>query len=234
MEATKESYLSGSNAGYVDEMYEAWARDPTSVHASWDAYFRGINYTPPPSLGNTRANEVPLSAIVPAMAGAAVGSAAVGGAAPSAKVIDAHLAVQTTIRSYQVRGHLAASIDPLNINNMNKDEARKLIIRSAVVADADLDTVFQLPSTTWIGGKESHLPLREIISRLENVYCGSIGAEFMHIFNLDEVNWIRERLESPGAMTLSSEEKGYFWLVYLVRRDLKISWLRNTVLKNGL
>merc|ERR1711899_441287 len=207
MEATKESYLSGSNAGYVDEMYEAWARDPTSVHASWDAYFRGINYTPPPSLGNTRANEVPLSAIVPAMAGAAVGSAAVGGAAPSAKVIDAHLAVQTTIRSYQVRGHLAASIDPLNINNMNKDEARKLIIRSAVVADADLDTVFQLPSTTWIGGKESHLPLREIISRLENVYCGSIGAEFMHIFNLDEVNWIRERLESPGAMTLSSEEK---------------------------
>merc|ERR1712165_272823 len=207
MEATKESYLSGSNAGYVDEMYEAWARDPTSVHASWDAYFRGINYAPPPSLGNTRANEVPLSAIVPAMAGAAVGSAAVGGAAPSAKVIDAHLAVQTTIRSYQVRGHLAASIDPLNINNMNKDEARKLIIRSAVVADADLDTVFQLPSTTWIGGKESHLPLREIISRLENVYCGSIGAEFMHIFNLDEVNWIRERLESPGAMTLSSEEK---------------------------
>merc|ERR1719492_241749 len=207
MEASKESYLSGSNAGYVDEMYEAWARDPTSVHASWDAYFRGINYTPPPSLGNTRANEVPLSAIVPAMAGAAVGSAAVGGAAPSAKVIDAHLAVQTTIRSYQVRGHLAASIDPLNINNMNKDEARKLIIRSAVVADADLDTVFQLPSTTWIGGKESHLPLREIISRLENVYCGSIGAEFMHIFNLDEVNWIRERLESPGAMTLSSEEK---------------------------
>merc|ERR1719433_949662 len=207
MEATKESYLSGSNAGYVDEMYEAWARDPTSVHASWDAYFRGINYTPPPSLGNTRANEGPLSAIVPAMAGAAVGSAAVGGAAPSAKVIDAHLAVQTTIRSYQVRGHLAASIDPLNINNMNKDEARKLIIRSAVVADADLDTVFQLPSTTWIGGKESHLPLREIISRLENVYCGSIGAEFMHIFNLDEVNWIRKRLETPGSLHMDSEEK---------------------------
>ena len=98
-----------------------------------------------------------MSAIVPAMAGAAVGSAAVGGAAPSAKVIDAHLAVQTTIRSYQVRGHLAASIDPLNINNMNKDEARKLIIRSAVVADADLDTVFQLPSTTWIGGKVNYL-----------------------------------------------------------------------------
>merc|ERR1712165_344292 len=207
MEATKESYLSGSNAGYVDEMYEAWARDPTSVHASWDAYFRGINYTPPPSLGNTRANEVPLSAIVPAMAGAAVGSAAVGGAAPSAKVIDAHLAVQTTIRSYQVRGHLAASIDPLNINNMNKDEARKLIIRSVEVQESDMDHVYQLPSTTFIGGKEKALPLREIISRLEKVYCGSIGAEFMHIHNFEEVNWIRKRLETPGILDLTSEEK---------------------------
>merc|ERR1719411_305359 len=91
MEATKESYLSGSNAGYVDEMYEAWARDPTSVHASWDAYFRGINYTPPPSLGNTRANEIPLSALVPQLAGAvgaSAGSAAVGLASPSAKAID--------------------------------------------------------------------------------------------------------------------------------------------------
>ena len=55
-----------------------------------------------------------------------------------------------------MRGHLAASIDPLNINNMNKDEARKLIIRSAVVDNADLDTVFQLPSTTWIGGTVSY------------------------------------------------------------------------------
>merc|ERR1712223_1443158 len=98
--AAAESFLNASSGAYIDEMYDSWSRDPTSVHASWGAHFRGMTYTPPPSLGNTRANEVPLSAIVPALSGvsAAAGSAAVG--APSSKVIDAHLAVQATIRSY--------------------------------------------------------------------------------------------------------------------------------------
>jgi 2-oxoglutarate dehydrogenase E1 component len=87
------------------------------------------------------------------------------------------------------------------------DKAKKMIIRSTHVHESDLETVFQLPNTTWIGGKEKALPLREIISRLEKVYCGSIGAEFMHICNLDEVNWIREKLETPGALHITSDEK---------------------------
>ena len=35
----------------MEEMYEAWTRDPKSVHASWDAYFRGSQYTAPPTVG---------------------------------------------------------------------------------------------------------------------------------------------------------------------------------------
>ena len=106
-----------------------------------------------------RPNEVPLSAIAPALS-AAAGTAAIGHAAgavgaPSVKVIDSHLAVQATIRSYQVRGHLAAQTDPLNISNMSIEAAKKLIIRSVQLLDSDLDMVFQLPATTWIGGKVS-------------------------------------------------------------------------------
>ncbi|XP_040578624.1 2-oxoglutarate dehydrogenase-like, mitochondrial [Lepeophtheirus salmonis] len=199
---TQESFLTSNSGSYIEEMHDSWSRDPSSVHVSWDAYFRGSQYISPPSLGTySKSNEVPLSSMLPALQSTSSGTQ------PSTDVIDSHLVLQATIRSYQVRGHLAAHTDPLNIKNMSTEAARKLIIRSADLANQDLDTVYILPPTTWIGGKEKSLPLKEIIKRLENVYCGSIGAEFMHIHNLDEVNWIRKRLETPGILDMSVDEK---------------------------
>ena len=103
--AAQEGYLSATNSSYVDEMYESWARDPKSVHASWDAYFRGAGFQAPPGLGITKSNEVPLASIAPAMIGAAGAGSPMPGASigASSKVIEAHLAVQTCIRSYQVQ-----------------------------------------------------------------------------------------------------------------------------------
>lgn len=36
-----DNFLSGSNANYIDYMYSQWQSDPSSVHASWNAYFSG-------------------------------------------------------------------------------------------------------------------------------------------------------------------------------------------------
>ena len=55
--AQQESHVSATAGTYLEEMYEAWARDPSSVHASWDAYFRGAQYQAPPGVGMTKANE---------------------------------------------------------------------------------------------------------------------------------------------------------------------------------
>ena len=41
----------------------------------------------------------------------------------------------------------------------------------------DMHRPYKLPKSTFIGGKEKSLPLKEIISRLENAYCGSIGQQ---------------------------------------------------------
>ena len=81
-------------------MYESWSYDPGSVHASWDAYFRGGAYQAPPSLGaSTRPNEVPLASMLPGLAQGLAGAGTELGSAASSNVIEAHLAVQGTIRS---------------------------------------------------------------------------------------------------------------------------------------
>ncbi|XP_066260731.1 2-oxoglutarate dehydrogenase complex component E1 isoform X1 [Euwallacea similis] len=227
--AAAEPFLNGSSSQYVEDMYNAWLADPSSVHASWDAFFRnsqsgGAGYTAPPTLAQPRANEISLGALIPSLGGS---SALSGGI--NEKVIDDHLAVQAIIRSYQIRGHHIANLDPLGINSADLDDQtpQELIyknynfdrpsrtyseelrrqVQQFMRHETDMDRVFKLPSTTFIGGNEKSLPLREILRRLELAYCRHIGVEFMFINSLEQCNWIRQRLESPGCMDLTPEQK---------------------------
>ncbi|XP_055707322.1 2-oxoglutarate dehydrogenase complex component E1 isoform X4 [Phlebotomus papatasi] len=202
--AAAEPFLNGSSSNYVEDMYNAWLRDPASVHASWDAYFRNNSYTAPPSLAPVPKGHVALSEIrsLPGAVGSAMSS--------DEKVIDDHLAVQAIIRSYQIRGHHIAQTDPLGINNINLEDKRatKLIYSNFNFGEHDMERVFKLPSTTFIGGKEEkYLPLREILDRLEHVYCNKIGVEFMFINSLEQCNWIRQKFETPDIMKFTNDEK---------------------------
>ncbi|MCE1649681.1 hypothetical protein LWT35_23650, partial [Enterobacter hormaechei] len=43
------------------------------------------------------------------------------------------------------------------------------------------------------------------------IYCGSIGAEYMHITNTEEKRWIQQRLESVAVNSqFNAEEKHRF------------------------
>ncbi|XP_028154178.1 2-oxoglutarate dehydrogenase complex component E1 isoform X2 [Diabrotica virgifera virgifera] len=214
--AASEPFLNGSSGQYVEDMYNAWLVDPSSVHASWDSFFRnssqgGAGYQAPPSLAPLGKNELPVTSFLPALAG----STGLGAAPISEKVIDDHLAVQAIIRSYQARGHFIAKLDPLGIMFTDRNSTVSegagsppdVITRQHKLEETDMDRVFKLPSTTFIGGKEKSLPLREILRRLELTYCRHIGVEFMFINSLEQCNWIRQRLETPGVTDLTPENK---------------------------
>ncbi|XP_037299474.1 2-oxoglutarate dehydrogenase, mitochondrial isoform X3 [Manduca sexta] len=214
-----EPFLNGSSSAYVETMYNAWLTDPNSVHASWDAFFRnatngaqpGAAYTPPPNLAPYNKNEVPLTSLVPTSGGM---PSIAAGSPINEKIIDDHLAVQAIIRSYQARGHLAADVDPLGITTANLPQLGMRAPRSELIMrkyfnfdEADMDRVFKLPSTTFIGEKEKALPLREILNRLEDAYCNNIGIEFMFINSLEQCNWIRQRMEPPNVTKMSPDQK---------------------------
>ena len=50
---TKDNFMSGSNANYIDYMYDCWKSDPKSVNASWNAYFASGDFSTAPTLGQT-------------------------------------------------------------------------------------------------------------------------------------------------------------------------------------
>uniref|UniRef100_A0A8B9KWT0 2-oxoglutarate dehydrogenase complex component E1 n=1 Tax=Astyanax mexicanus TaxID=7994 RepID=A0A8B9KWT0_ASTMX len=204
-----EPFLNGTSSNYVEEMYYAWLENPKSVHKSWDIFFRNANagappgtaYQSPPPLGVSLAELTQAQSLV--------------GAQPNVeKLVEDHLAVQSLIRAYQIRGHHVAQLDPLGIMDADLDSSvpTDIITSSDKLGfygldETDLDKVFRLPTTTFIGGTESALPLREIIRRLEMSYCQHIGVEFMFINDLEQCQWIRQKFETPGAMQFSLEEK---------------------------
>uniref|UniRef100_A0A8C6MLH9 2-oxoglutarate dehydrogenase complex component E1 n=1 Tax=Nothobranchius furzeri TaxID=105023 RepID=A0A8C6MLH9_NOTFU len=196
-----EPFLNGTSSNYVEEMYYAWLENPRNVHKSWDIFFRNAN-----------AGAVPGAAYQspPPLLGPSEGTASIQGlvgAQPNVeKLVKDHLAVQSLIRAYQVRGHHIAKLDPLGISCVDFDDT-PCTVGLYGLAESDLDKVFRLPTTTFIGGNETTLPLREIIRRLETAYCQHIGVEFMFINDVEQCKWIRQKFETPGIMQFTLEEK---------------------------
>ncbi|XP_065318343.1 2-oxoglutarate dehydrogenase complex component E1-like isoform X2 [Gordionus sp. m RMFG-2023] len=124
-------------------------------------------------------------------------------------IVDEHLNVQDIIRSYQIRGHFISKLDPLEINSTSyhKLNPAQIIFRNYNIETMDMNKVYVLPLSTCIGGEKRSLPLKDIISRLEEVYCQHIGLEFMFINNIEQCDWIRSKFETPGVTKIGDDEK---------------------------
>ncbi|KAG0199864.1 2-oxoglutarate dehydrogenase E1 component, partial [Mortierella sp. NVP41] len=90
--AAKDAFLQGNSASYVEEMYSAWLKDPTSVHLSWQIYFRNQSNGMSSSQSFQSAPTIPPSGGVPSLVP--------GSQAGSSDVID-HLKIQLLVRAYQ-------------------------------------------------------------------------------------------------------------------------------------
>ena len=183
----------GANAAYIEDLYEQYLVNPDSVDAKWKSWFDGFQ--------GREAGDVPHSAIMDRVA--AAGRAARDGAATEVADSEASRkqgSVLKLITAYRSRGHLQADIDPLGM--LEKLDAPDLGLPFHGLSDGDLDEQFRTGpgggSTSTFGGPE-HMRLRDLLGLLQSTYCGSIGAEFMHIPDATQRQWLYQRMENAGG-----------------------------------
>jgi 2-oxoglutarate dehydrogenase E1 component len=176
--------LSGANATYVEALYEQYLQNRDSIDPVWRGYFDAL----PPSTVPERAHSEVIAGV------AARTQASVGGSAMAptdAVASEKQAAVSRLMQIYSNRGHLIAHIDPLGL--LQRPRPRVLDLDYAGLSEADLDTEFFTASRNdWIPRRAT---LREIIARLEHVYCGHIGAEFAHVSDSDERLWLQDEFQ---------------------------------------
>ncbi len=110
--------------------------------------------------------------------------------------------VDRMVNAYRELGHLLADLDPLGLRR--KDEHPELSLAHYNFNETDLNVKF----TVQIGKESSGRSLRDIRETLQSVYCRFIGAQYMHIDDLEIQEWIRVRLEEEACdIKLPSDEQ---------------------------
>ncbi|WP_420548653.1 2-oxoglutarate dehydrogenase E1 component [Curvivirga sp.] len=214
------SPLFQANEIYIEEMYKRYQADPAAVDESWVAFFDGldeeIDDLVTRDLGpswqkrdtkvvggrtdagtslsdalmekDTASGNATLDALMSQLKNISAGAAAPAGQIRQA-TLDSIRALML-IRAYRMRGHLHATLDPLDLTD--RGEHPELSPASYGFGDEDWDHPIFI---NYVLGLET-ATLREIVSICEQTYCGNIGVEFLHIQDPEEKAWIQERMES--------------------------------------
>lgn len=192
--------LEGVSPQFVESLYEQYVANPLSVDQGWQEYFQtleaGIQVSGP-SWARTDWPIRPNDDLTSGLDGSDMfiepeaPQAKTGGVAAEdvrAATIDSIRALMM-VRTYRVRGHLMANLDPLGLEERPIHTELEPETYGFGPDDMDrpifIDGVLGLDTAT----------VREIIVILKRTYCSNIGVEFMHINDPDEKSWIQRKIE---------------------------------------
>jgi len=194
------SALYGSNAAYIEDLYEKFLENPEAIESSWRDKFTALQ------VDNSQ-RDIAHSPVVERFAQLA--------SSPSSRLselqgfteesVKKQSSVASLINHYRSHGHQLASNNPLGNPGRTLPD---LDPNYYGLSEPDMETLFDSGS---IYGKD-RLPLKEIIHTLDEIYCSNIGTEYMHIFDTDIKRWIKHRLENAKP-TADITDKKRVWLL---------------------
>jgi|TARA_R100000501_G_scaffold17834_1_gene34198 2-oxoglutarate dehydrogenase E1 component len=202
--------LENVGAGFIEALYRKYAENPVSVDAGWQEYFAGLEKIADSTGPSWQKKNWPVATtdeltaaldptqMTPEAAPKPKLTGAVAEADPQRREISHEdirraatdsLNAMMLIRTYRVRGHLAADLDPLGLTEREMPVELTPEHHGFIGADqhrvVHLGGVMGLEATT----------VAELVPILQSNYCGHVGTEYMHINDRTERRFIQERIE---------------------------------------
>jgi len=160
------SFLNTAHATFFADLYDQYLKNPDSLEPSWKAFFQGYDFANSDFLQKELVDGV--SPQVPE------------------KVLK-EFGVINLINGYRTRGHLFTKTNPVR---ERRSYMPNLDLKNFDLSDSDLETVFNAGEIIGLGPQ----PLKIIIAHLEEIYCDSIGVEYMYIRKPSINKWIQNKL----------------------------------------
>src|SRR5512140_1268641 len=191
------SHLFGSNAPFVEELYERYLEDPASVSPEWKAQFDAWQ-------GGAGRRDVAHSPVIASFERLTRTGAAPSTAAAPGPEDQKSLRVVQFIRAHRTLGSRHSELDPLK--RMERMPVPELELEYYGLGEADMDREF-VPGS-WEGANGKPMRLRDIIAMVKKTYCGTIGIEYMYMASSEQKKWIRQRFEGTlSTPKFNQEEK---------------------------
>lgn len=198
----KTSFLFGGNAPYVEEQYETYLADPTTVPEDWRGYFDALQDVP--AVDGSDTGDVAHAPVVSRFVELAKQTRTAGRSENDVlSFARKQVAVQALISAYRMVGTRNAHLDPLRwtapapvpeLNSSYYD-----------LSHADMNTKFSMSGAHFPEQVET---LGDLMQALKETYCGTLGAEFMYLADPEQRNWWSMRLESSRSKaTLDNGDK---------------------------
>jgi len=189
----KTSFLFGGNAPYVEEQYETYLADPTTVSEDWRGYFDALQDVP--AVDGSDTGDVAHGPVVSRFVELAKQTRTAGRSENDVlSFARKQVAVQALISAYRMVGTRNAHLDPLRwtapvpvpeLNSSYYD-----------LSHADMNTKFSMSGAKFPEQVET---LGDLMEARKETYCGTLGAEFMYLADPEQRNWWSMRLESSRS-----------------------------------
>ena len=184
--------LSGHSLAFLEGLYEDYLVDPKSVSDDWAAYFESFNGEAARGAASKLGPTFKPSSLFNPPGGN--GSTTAPSPEPTGKdrineISALQHKVDMLIRNYRVRGHLMACRGAIGAP---QEDLPELSPSYHGIEERELD--FEFPGS--MVSLDGTLTLREIIERLQNTYCRSIGVQYMHVDDLELRGWLQTWMES--------------------------------------